>query len=93
MNNEEFETIKEFNKRQLSNLISDLRDINTYTSFKNGAFIYDLGKYKGDLLVNYIEQLEQRIDKAIEYIDSLEDYPMLTRYNCLEILEILKGKE
>ena len=39
----------------------------------------------------YIRQ-QQRIDKAIEYIDKLEDYPMLTRYNCLEIKEILKGK-
>lgn len=36
-------------------------------------------------------ELQQIINKAIEYIDKLEDYPMLTRYNCLELLEILKG--
>ncbi len=53
MNEEEFE------KQTLDNLITDLKDIDKYTSFKNGAFIYDLGKYQGALLVNHIEQLQQ----------------------------------
>ena len=43
--------------------------------------------------MNKKTEYKKRIDQAIEYINGLEDYPMLTRYNCLEILEILKGKE
>lgn len=53
MNEEEFE------KQTLNKLITDLKDIDKYTSFKNGAFIYDLGKYQGTLLVNHIEHLQQ----------------------------------
>lgn len=65
--NEE-ERIKEFEERELSQLISDLRDINTYTSFKNGAYIYDLGRYQGLLLVNEIERLNNIINELEEYI-------------------------
>lgn len=52
----------EFEKQQLEQLISDLKDIDKYTSFKNGAFIYDLGKYQGSLLVNEIERLNNIIN-------------------------------
>ena len=60
---------KEFEKQQLEQLLNDLKDIDKYTSFKNGAFIYDLGKYQGSLLVNHINNLQSKIDKAIEYIE------------------------
>lgn len=60
---------KEFEKQQLEQLISDLKDINKYTSFKNGAFIYDLGKYQGSLLINHINNLQSKIDKANMFID------------------------
>ena len=63
---------KEFEKQQLEQLISDLKDIDKYTSFKNGAFIYDLGKYQGSLLVNHINYLQSKIDKAIEWIEQYE---------------------
>ena len=45
----------------------ELKDIDKYTSFKNGAFIYDLGKYQGSLLVNEIERLQNLIDKTTNY--------------------------
>ena len=61
---------KEFEKQQLEQLLNDLKDIDKYTSFKNGAFIYDLGKYQGSLLVNHINNLQSKIDKAIEYINN-----------------------
>lgn len=61
MNEEEFE------KQTLDNLITDLKDIDKYTSFKNGAFIYDLGKYQGALLVNHIEQLQQENKQLKSY--------------------------
>lgn len=65
---------KEFEERQLTKLISDLRDINSYTDFKNGAFIYDLGHYQGLLLVNEIERLNNIIKEAREYIKEKYDY-------------------
>ena len=61
--------IKEFDENQLSKLISDLRDINSYTSFKNGSFIYDLGKYQGNLLINYIEQLQNNWNELNKFIE------------------------
>ncbi len=60
---------KEFEKQQLEQLISDLKDIDKYTSFKNGAFIYDLGKYQGSLLVNHINILQSKIDKVNEVLN------------------------
>lgn len=63
---------KEFEKQQLEQLLNDLKDIDKYTSFKNGAFIYDLGKYQGSLLVNHINNLQSKIDKAIEFVESME---------------------
>ena len=36
---------------------------------------------------------KERINKAIEYINKLHSYPMLTKYNSLELLEILKGED
>lgn len=53
-----------------------------------------LAKKCSDKDIEYKEKvkLQQRIDNVIEYIDKLEDYPMLTRYNCLELLEILRGE-
>ena len=85
---------KEFEKQQLEQLISDLKDIDKYTSFKNGAFIYDLGKYQGSLLVNHINYLQSKIDKAN---DKIEDIKMMAEFdNCKanmilnEVQEILK---
>lgn len=62
---------KEFEKQQLEQLLNDLKDKDKYTSFKNGAFIYDLGKYQGSLLVNHIKNLQSKIDKAREIIDRI----------------------
>lgn len=64
---------KEFEKQQLEQLLNDLKDIDKYTSFKNGAFIYDLGKYQGSLLINHINNLQFKIDKAIEYVERVQE--------------------
>ena len=69
MNEEKIFKMKEFDEKQLSRLISDLRDINSYTSFKNGSFIYDLGKYQGNLLINYIEQLQNNWNKLNKFVE------------------------
>ncbi len=73
------ETIKILEEEQLNRLLTDLKDIDKYNGFKDGAFKYYLGKYQGNLLVNKIEllvkenkQLKDTIDKAIEYINSDE---------------------
>lgn len=87
---------KEFEKQQLGQLLNDLKDIDKYTSFKNGAFIYDLGKYQGSLLINHINNLQSKIDKAIEYIiNHSEEYKPhfrkieLDTVQCNELLNIL----
>lgn len=65
---------KEFEKQQLEQLISDLKDIDKYTSFKNGAFIYDLGHYQGLLLINEINRLRLIIKAIKEQCDVTESY-------------------
>lgn len=87
MNKEEFE------KQTLNDLIADLKDIDKYTSFKNGVFIYDLGKYQGTLLVNEIERLNNIIDKAIEYIKSYLPNYDFDHSNLEELLKILGGTD
>lgn len=88
---------KEFKKQQLEQLLNDLKDIDKYTSFKNGAFIYDLGKYQGSLLVNHINNLQSKIDKAIELGDKIiQEYEELVGLtgnlvlNFKQVLDILK---
>lgn len=61
---------KEFEEKILNKLLVDLKDIDKYKSFKNGSFIYDLGYYQGNLLVNEIERLNniiKNLDKMFEY--------------------------
>ena len=60
---------KEFEKQQLEQLLNDLKDIDKYTNFKNGAFIYDLGHYQGLLLVNEIERLHNVINEFTNWLE------------------------
>lgn len=60
------EEIKAFDKEQLKILLSDLKDIHKFTGFKDGTFKYELGKYQANILIDYIEELQQRIDKALD---------------------------
>mgnify|MGYP006401830553 FL=1 len=55
--------INEFDKEQLKLLLNDLQDIDKFTGFKDGAFKYELGKYQANLLVNYIKNQEEVIDR------------------------------
>ena len=84
---------KEFEKQQLEQLISDLKDIDKYTSFKNGAFIYDLGKYQGSLLVNHINNLQSKIDKANMFIDKYLEIVDNPDINMQCVKDILKEKK
>jgi hypothetical protein len=105
---------KEFEKQTLEKLLIDLNDIDNYKSFRKGAFVYDLGHYQGQLLLEEInrlkdkvEQLQNRIDKAVEYINKFESIKAYYEYTDEDgydeynydddfkedILNILKGKE
>lgn len=85
---------KEFEKQQLEQLLNDLKDIDKYTSFKNGAFIYDLGKYQGSLLVNHINNLQSKIDKAIEILNrpqfEYDNIPCNYEEDIEELKDVLK---
>lgn len=62
MNKEEIK-IKEFDKEQLEILLNDLQDIDKFNGFKYGVFKYELGKYQANLLVDYIKNQEELIDR------------------------------
>lgn len=59
---------KEFEKQTLEQLLIDLKDIDNYKSFRKGAFVYDLGHYQGQLLLQEINRLNNIIDELEEYI-------------------------
>jgi hypothetical protein len=58
-------TTKEFEKQTLDQLLIDLKDIDNYKSFRKGAFVYDLGYYQGQLLLNEINRLNNIISEAL----------------------------
>ena len=65
--------IKQFEKEKLDKLIKELKDIDNFKFFRNGSFKYDIGKYQADLLLNYIEQLQQEnkdLKKQVEIKNS-----------------------
>ena len=92
---------KEFEKQTLEQLLIDLKDIDNYKSFRKGAFVYDLGHYQGQLLLQEIERLnniinefdklieneinESKLEDNYERVDSLE--------YCLATLKELKGSD
>ena len=89
---------KEFEKQTLEQLLIDLKDIDNYKSFRKGAFVYDLGHYQGQLLLQEIERLNNIINKGIEYIEERYNGEVLThtfdKCNVGELLEILdKGSD
>jgi hypothetical protein len=77
---------KEFEKQQLNILIDSLKDKEKYTSFKKGAFIYDLGIYQGLLLTRYILELEKKLDAIKFYIEQSDIKNMLWGKEILEII-------
>jgi hypothetical protein len=91
MNKEEIE----FNNNQLEQILNELRDIENYKGFKDGAWKYELGYYQGLLIVDKINQLQERINQAIEYINQESAFLNDDEYelfNKKELLEILKGE-
>lgn len=61
-------TTKEFEKQTLEQLLIDLKDIDNYKSFRKGAFVYDLGYYQGQLLLNEINRLNNIIDELEKWL-------------------------
>lgn len=88
---------KEFEKQTLEQLLNDIKDIDNYKSFRNGAFVYDLGYYQGQLLLQKINRLINIINKGINKCEELADEIEAAEgaYSSwfLEIEEILKGEE
>ena len=60
---------KEFEKQTLEQLLIDLKDIDNYKSFRKGAFVYDLGHYQGQLLLQEIERLNNIINELEKYLE------------------------
>jgi len=81
MNKEE---IKQFENEQLNTLLEELKDIDKFTGFSNGAFKYELGKYQASLLLEYINNLKQALIDIRELIkkDSIEIDEKYTEVCC-----------
>ena len=84
--------IEKFDKEQLDILLNDLQDIDKFTSFKDGAFKYELGKYQANLLIDYIKKQKEVIDKINLIIKGMayggnEDYYMENFSNIIELLK------
>lgn len=69
---------KEFEKQTLEQLLIDLKDIDNYKSFRKGAFVYDLGHYQGQLLLQEINRLNNIIDELEKF---LNDYVKIFKDN------------
>ncbi len=100
----EEEKIKQFEEEQLNKLLIELRDINNFKGFENGAFKYNLGKYQADLLLEHINQLqnehniltefEKWLEKKKKKLDTSNDFDRYARLiiiECLDKLQELKG--
>ena len=69
----EEEKINRFEKEQLNKLLIELKDIDNFKRFENGAFKYSLGKYHADLLLEYINQLQNEHNILTEFEKWLEE--------------------
>lgn len=90
-------TEKEFEKQTLEQLLNDIKDIDNYKSFRNGAFVYDLGHYQGQLILQEINRLNNIINEGInkceELADEIETAEGAYSSWFLEIEKILKGED
>ena len=80
---------EEYEREELDKLKEDLKDINTYTTFKNGTYIYDLGYYQGRVLVDEIESLKEIINVQGCQLEELRKQK--TDYTEVNILEMQKN--
>lgn len=69
----EKEKIKQFEKEQLNKLLIELKNIDNFKGFEDGAFKYSLGKYQADLLLEHIDKLQQEHNILTEFEKWLEE--------------------
>ena len=62
--------IKQFEEEQLDKLLVELKDIDNFKGFEDGAFKYSLGKYQASLLIEYINQLQQENKELKETLEN-----------------------
>ena len=86
------EKINQFEKKQLNKLLIELKDIDNFKGFEDGAFKYNLGKYQASLLSEYIEQLQQENKELKQKIYS-PDLTITTCPKCGEKYSINYCKE
>ena len=80
------------NKEEIEYLREYLKEIIEYKGLQE-ELTYDIPLEMLKRFCIVFDCLQQRIDKAIEYINKLKEYPYLERYYVGELLEILGGKE
>ena len=85
--------------KEIEELLNDMRHsykiheeiIKKYNNADKISYPYRISLKQINLLLSYIEQLENNRDKAIEYLKEKADYP-ISYYHCIrEAIDILKG--
>lgn len=84
-------TEKEFEEKQLHQLLIDLKDIDNYKKFINGSFIYNLGYYQGLLLVNEIDRLNNIINELEQWLERQSGDISYAYKHTLDKLKELRG--
>ena len=74
--------------KEIEELLNNIKDKYSYEPYDNTGEVYTTISYEeGQLLLSYIEQLENNRDKAIEYCNNnIEFTPRL-----IDVIDILKG--
>lgn len=82
---------------KIKKILEDINNKERYYVGTNGCLYQDLAKEELLLIKNYITNLQQRNDKAIDYIKWQQENPqydnLWRKYECDILIKILKGDD
>ena len=74
-------------------MLIELKDINKFTGFKDGAFKYELGKYQASLLLDYVNNLKQSLNEIKEIIQQSKGMNFQKEKSILQIIDKVLGSD
>lgn len=82
------------NKEEIIKYIFDEENYSNFISSQNGGEKYYilLEKEESKILKDYISNLQDRIDKAVKYIEQHQELIAMIGTNYYKLLNILKGR-
>ena len=87
--------MKCFANEEVKNIIEYLEDKDMYIEHEGSGYCYKrLSLDESIILIDYIKDLQTRIDKAVKYINEKENVSLdLKEWLYLDLLDILRGEE